>query len=98
MLGKLIGVIATAILLILGLMFSVVVLAVVSVIGLVAFAYFWWKTRELRKAMKEHAAAAQTADGTTVDGSIIEGEAVRVDEGAPARKTLQLLEVQQKQR
>jgi len=96
MLGKLIGVIATAILLILGLMFSVVVLTVVSVIGLVAFTYFWWKTRELRKAMKEHAAAVQQAAGMAVDGAVIEGESVRVEEGVPARRVLQIVKAQEK--
>ena len=81
MLGKLIGLIVTAILLILGLMFSVVVLVVVSVVGLGVLVYIWWKTRDLRKAMKEHVAAAQATAGMSVDGRVIEGESVRVEEG-----------------
>lgn len=45
LLRKIGAVIAGAILLVLGLMFSVVLLAVISVVGLTAFGYFWWKTR-----------------------------------------------------
>lgn len=61
-----------AILLILGLMFSVVLIAVVAVLGLVAWGYFWWKTRRVRKAMAEHPAAAE--------GQVIDGEAIVVEE------------------
>jgi len=96
MLGKLIGLIVTAILLILGLMFSVVVLVVVSVVGLGVLVYIWWKTRDLRKAMKEHVAAAQATAGMSVDGRVIEGESVRVEEGVPAKQALQIVESQEK--
>lgn len=64
------AVLAGAILLALGLMFSVVLLAVIAVVGLTAFSYFWWKTRGLRKAMRER----------PENGQVIEGEAVVVEE------------------
>ena len=51
-------------------LFSVVMIPVVVVTGLLGFAYFYWKTRALRKAMAE---AAQ-------DNGVIEGEAVVVRE------------------
>lgn len=40
------------------LMFSAVVLAVLLVLGLIAAAWVWWKTRELRKMMKQFQAQA----------------------------------------
>ena len=59
-----------AILLIVGFMFSLVVLAVIAVLGLAVWGYLWWKTRQLRRAMQEHAP----------DGQVIDGEAIVVDE------------------
>ncbi|MCX7170361.1 MAG: hypothetical protein NTY41_08740 [Proteobacteria bacterium] len=70
LLRKIVAVMAGAILLVLGLMFSVVLLAVISVVALTAFGYFWWKTRGLRKAMRER----------PENGQVIEGEAVIVEE------------------
>ena len=65
-----------AILLIVGFMFSIVLLAVVAVLGLSAWGYFYWKTRKLRRAMKEH----------TPESLIIEGEAIVVEEYRAAAK------------
>lgn len=56
--------------LILGLMFSVVLLSVVAVLGLAIWGYVWWKTRALRQTMKQHAP----------DGHVIDGEAIVVEE------------------
>jgi hypothetical protein len=68
--GKVLGVVAGAALLVLGLMFSVVLLAVLVVAGLAAWAWFWWKTRELRRTLRER----------PPDGHVIDGEAVIVQE------------------
>ena len=62
-----------AILLILGFMFSVVVLAVIAVLGLAVWGYVWWKTRKLRRAMQE-----QSPDGQVIDGEAIVVEEYRV--------------------
>lgn len=78
LLGKVLGVVAGAALLVLGLMFSVVLLAVLVVAGLAAWAYFWWKTRELRKAMRER----------PPDGHVIDGEAVIVEEHDAAERII----------
>jgi O-antigen/teichoic acid export membrane protein len=59
-----------ATLLILGIMFAVVALAVVGVLGLAVWGYLWWKSRKFRRAMQEHAP----------DGQVIEGEATVVEE------------------
>jgi Flp pilus assembly protein TadB len=80
LLGKLFVLVITAILLVLGFMFSVVLLTVVAVLGLVAFAYFWWKTRALRKAMRERQPAGTGGDADVIEGDVIEGEAVVVEE------------------
>ena len=78
-LAKLLGVVMGVILLVVGVMFSVLVFAVVLVAGLMLWAYLWWKTRALRKAMRERAPA----------GVVIDGEAVVVDEVVPpVRETL----------
>ncbi|MEW6514567.1 MAG: hypothetical protein AB1443_11265 [Pseudomonadota bacterium] len=78
--GKLVSVIIGAMLLVLGFMFSMVLLAAIVVVGLAIWAWFWWKTRKLRQQidarMRESAANAHDSTG----GDIIEGEAVVVEE------------------
>lgn len=67
------------------LMFSLVFFAVVAVAGLIFWLYIWWKTRALRRQMREQAAQqggdqpfAAQASGPEASGDVIEGEAVRV--------------------
>ena len=71
MLRNALTLIAGGLLLILGFMFSVVLLAVVAVLGLLVWGYLWWKTRKVRQAM-----AANPPEG----GQIFDGEAVVVEE------------------
>ncbi|HHW65434.1 MAG TPA: hypothetical protein GX403_16060 [Rhodocyclaceae bacterium] len=81
----------------LALTFSMALFAVLITVGAVAWGYLWWKTRAVRKAMREHMAAemeARQAAGaahrggrTATRGLIIEGEVIRevkVDEGPSA--------------
>lgn len=70
MLRNALALLAGSILLILGFMFSLVVLAVAAVLGLALWAYVWWKTRKLRRTMQEAAP----------DGHVIDGEAIVVEE------------------
>jgi UPF0716 family protein affecting phage T7 exclusion len=70
LLTRILATVAGMILLVVGFMFSLVLLAVIAVAGLVALGWFWWKTRELRKTMKQHPA----------DGHVIDGEAIVIDE------------------
>ncbi|ENO87205.1 hypothetical protein [Thauera linaloolentis] len=51
------------------LMFSVVFFAVVVTVGAVAWGYLWWKTRAVRKQMRDHP--------PTGGGMVIEGEVIR---------------------
>ena len=75
-LGQVAALAGGAILLLLGIMFSVVLLAVFAVAALVLGAWFFWKTRHLRKAMRD----AGAVQSPPADGDVIEGEAVIVEE------------------
>lgn len=84
-LGKIAAAIAGALALAAGLMFSLVFVVVIAVLGIAVWAYFWWKTRALRRHLRDQAAqAAQapfgqpSAAGQQSDGDVIDGEAVRV--------------------
>ena len=70
LLGKLFALMVGAALLVLGFMFSILLLAVVVIGGLGAWGYLWWKTRALRKAMREHPPIADT-EGRVIDGEVI---------------------------
>ena len=48
-------------------MLSLVIFAAVAAIALIAGAYLWWKTRELRRQMRE-----QPPGGRVIDGEVIE--------------------------
>jgi Flp pilus assembly protein TadB len=81
-LATLLAIISGTALIALGFTFSLVILAVVTVIGLFGFGYIWWKTRALRKQIREQMEnlgqqrpAAATVD--VVTGDIIEGEVIR---------------------
>ena len=95
-LRKVLAVIVTAALAVLGFMFSAVLLAVVLVAAVLGGIYVWWKTREVRKQMQQMQqsmrdfqaqaqAQGQTADseifrGEVFEGEIIEGEVIHRDE------------------
>ena len=82
LLGQVLALVTGVILLVLGFMFSMVLLAVFVALGLTLGAWFFWKTRHLRKAMRE-AAAMRTPPA---DGNVIEGEAVIVEEYRASEK------------
>lgn len=83
LLQKIGAIIATVVIFGLALTFSVMFFAVVLAAGVVIWGYVWWRTRELRKVMRE--AQAQAARGgarsdtgrDTASGLIIEGEVIR---------------------
>lgn len=70
LLGKLFALVAGALLLIVGFLFSVFLFAVIIAVGLLVWGYVWWKTREVRRAMREQ---------STGGGTVIEGEAIVVE-------------------
>ena len=66
-------------------MFSIVIFAVVAIVGLIVWLYFLWTTRALRQQIREqmreqmHAQdAAPKAAEPNPSGEVIEGESVRV--------------------
>ena len=75
-LGQALALVVGAILLVLGFMFSLVLLAVFVAVGLMLGAWFFWRTRHVRKAMRE----AGAMRNPPADGDVIEGEAVIVEE------------------
>ena len=89
LLGKVMGIAASAVLLVTALMFSVVIFAFALAAGLLVWGWVWWKTREVRRQMREQMEAqrmeqpyggeAQPNDAAP-GGRIIEGEVIR-DEG-----------------
>lgn len=79
-LAKLLAAVGGVVLLVLGFMFSLVVLAVAVVVGLGVWGWFWWKTRKLRQQIKEQMRAQAPGKPFPTDGTVIEGEAVVVEE------------------
>ena len=60
-------------------------MAILLAAGAIAGAYFWWKTRDLRKQMREFPPGgveieAESFEEEASRGRVIEGEAVRVDD------------------
>lgn len=53
------------------LMFSVFLFAAVLTVGLAAWAYLWWKSRDLRKQMREQQARRQAEEGLVIEGEVI---------------------------
>ena len=53
LLQKMLAIIVTAALVTLGLMFSAVLFAAILIVVAVGWAWMWWKTREVRKQMKQ---------------------------------------------
>ena len=85
LLRKLVVLIISVVLLAAVLMFSAVLLAVILVVGTIAFAYLWWKTREVRKLMRELSRNGMTRDAKASNDGVFEGEAVRVTDPKDAR-------------
>ncbi|HEY6281068.1 MAG TPA: hypothetical protein VIW72_04655 [Burkholderiales bacterium] len=70
LLAKVLTFASAAVLLVVAFMFSLLVFAILVTGGLLAWGYLWWKTRELRRQMREQPPG----------GRVIEGEAICEDE------------------
>jgi hypothetical protein len=77
-LRKLAALIVTVAMAGLALMFSAVLFAIIIVAGTIAWIYLWWKTRELRKQMRDFPPREVTREEKMGDGNVFEGEAIRV--------------------
>lgn len=89
LLRKIVAVVWTVALIGLALMFSAVLLTAILIVAVIGGAYLWWKTREIRRLMREQMQnfpppGTQTEGdvfrGEVYSGEVIEGEAVRVHE------------------
>lgn len=76
LLRKLVAATLGAVVLVGAFMLSVVVLAVVAVVGLIGGAWLWWRTRELRKRVAQRVAEQMRAR-EQAEGRVIEGEVLR---------------------
>ncbi len=86
-LNRVLSYIATLALLCFALMFSFVVFAILAVLGVVVGAWFWWKTRALRRELERAGQTWQESQdfrpaNEQNEGVVIEGDARRVDEEA----------------
>ena len=73
-LTKVLTVVGTGLVVAIGVAFSLVFIAIAAVAGSVLVGYLWWRTRALRRSLREAQSTAPTAsDG----GRIIEGEVIR---------------------
>ena len=90
--GKLLAIMASATLVVVGLMFSVLALAVLLVGGTLLFAYLKWKTRHLRRVldaqMQPARAPEQQSSGRVIEGEIIGDAEYDANSHAPARNPL----------
>ena len=84
LLGKILAFVLGAGFLVLAFMFSLVALAVIVVVGLGVWGWLWWKTRAIRKQMREQMNAQATSAAPAREGFVIEGEVIR-EESAPSR-------------
>jgi Flp pilus assembly protein TadB len=80
-LRKLVALVITVVMFALLLMFSAVVFVVLLVVGGIAFAYVWWKTREVRRVMRMMQSVATPEVRRQAQASndgVFEGEVIRV--------------------
>jgi Flp pilus assembly protein TadB len=52
-----------------GVLFSVLLVTVVAVLGLSALTYFWWKTRGLRRQVREQQGGGRVLEGEVIRNS-----------------------------
>lgn len=74
--SKLVALVVTAALIVFGFMFSVLLIAFIVTAGAAGFAYLWYKTRALRRLMREQAVDSSANDADAFKGEIIEGEVI----------------------
>jgi hypothetical protein len=63
LLGRVVAILVGGVALVVAFMFSVVALAIVSVVVLIGVGYVWWKTRGLRRRLRENPPGGRVIDG-----------------------------------
>ncbi len=85
--SRVLTMLAGAALLVVGLMFSLLAVGIVLVTGLLLFLYVKWRTRHLRKHLREQQAAHAQHAGAgdpNVSGLVIDGEVLAAEYDTPA--------------
>lgn len=82
---KLVALVVTVALVGLVLMFSAVLLVGIAIVGAIAWAYLWWKTRELRKMMRNFQPREVRREARASNDEVFEGEVIRVVEPQDGR-------------
>lgn len=80
LLRKIIAFVVTSAAIVLALTFSLLLLAVIVVGGIFALAYVGWRTRGLRRKMRDSSPDGARFEHGQMKGEVIEGEAIRVTE------------------
>lgn len=76
---QLVATLLATMLLVVGFLFSVVLVPVVAALGVIGLGYAWWKTRAIRRVIRERMAASNRDQG-----AVIEGEATIIREAPGA--------------
>lgn len=66
LISKIVTFVASAAVLVVAFMFSLVILAAVASVALLAGTYLWWKTRALRRQMRERPPGGHVIDGEVI--------------------------------
>jgi len=85
LLRKLVALVVTGALFALVLMFSAVLFVIILVAGTIAGAYLWWKTRKLRKMMRDLSSREERREMRASNDEVLEGEVIRVVDPRDAR-------------
>ena len=90
-LGKVLGVVVGAVAVVAAMAMSVIALGAILVVAVVGGAWVWWRTRDLRRQLRDQmarmqsmaaagaspAAGARAAGSRAVDGDVIDGDYIR---------------------
>lgn len=81
LLGRVLALIAGGMILVAGLFVSVLVFSLLLVVGVVAGGWFWWKTRDLRKDLRERMAQMQRMQAGRAPDDPVRDSAAEVLDG-----------------
>ena len=74
-LGRIVATMVTCALVVVGVMFSVAVLALAAVAGAMLLGWMWWKTRQIRRQMRRSDDRSTPGPrGSVIEGEVLKGE------------------------
>ena len=80
LLSKVAKIVVSIVLIGLALMFSVLLFVVILVVGAMAWGYVWWRTRDLRKQMRQYSPSDVVVEGDVIEGEVIRSEVNKISE------------------